>query len=353
MASVKKMINETARVGIILFLATAFLSFPKVCSQGISDGIKLCAEIIIPSLFSFMFLADFIITSGFYKKFDCLEFLMRRVFKQPACSASVIFMSLIGGFPIGAKMTAGFYEKGKLTENEAQRLLMFCTNAGPAFVINAVGIAMLGNWQKGAVLCGSLTLSSLLIGVATRFFAEETPHATIHTDEKNLPSPLSTSFVSSVSNAVGAMLNICGFVILFSCLGNLSCILNIPENIVSSAKAISEVTTGCCSLANGVPLEYIALILGWSGICVHFQVMEYIVKCKARLWLFLCGRVLSAVLSFALCKAFLHFFPISVEVFAPAASPSVQASAFCIPATVCLAFMGAFVVFEVAKNDTV
>lgn len=353
MARVKKMMNETAKVGIILFLATAFLSFPKICSQGISDGIKLCAEIIIPSLFSFMFLADFIITSGFYKKFDCLNFITKRVFKQPPCSAAVIFMSLIGGFPIGAKMTARLYEKGKLTQNEAQRLLMFCTNAGPAFVINAVGIAMLGNWQKGAVLCGSLTLSSLLIGVFTRFFAKETPCEKTAVTEPAESVPLSTGFVMSVSNAVGAMLNICGFVILFSCLGNLSCVLNIPEDIISTVKSISEVTTGCCSLANEAPLEYIALILGWSGICVHFQVMEYIVKCKAKVWLFLLGRVLSAALSFALCKVFLYFFPISVEVFAPVASPSVQASAFCIPATVCLAFMGAFVVFEVAKTDTV
>ena len=66
-------------------------------------------------------------------------------------------MSLIGGFPIGAKMTAELYCDGRLTENQAQRLNMFCMNAGPAFTVTAVGVSMLSSRRA----CGVLPLPAI------------------------------------------------------------------------------------------------------------------------------------------------------------------------------------------------
>jgi len=50
-------------IAIIFALSLLFI-FPKEVQKGIGDGLHLCGEVIIPSLFPFMALAGFISRTG-------------------------------------------------------------------------------------------------------------------------------------------------------------------------------------------------------------------------------------------------------------------------------------------------
>lgn len=129
-------------VPLCAVIASLYFIFAKPYSvaDGITEGLKICFYTVLPSMFPFMVLASYIVKSDIFSPvYKAIAPVTKLLFKQPPCTAGVIVMSLIGGFPIGAKMTASLLERGQITKNQAQRLNGFCINCGPAFAVTAVG----------------------------------------------------------------------------------------------------------------------------------------------------------------------------------------------------------------------
>jgi sporulation integral membrane protein YlbJ len=93
-----------------------------------------------------------------------------------------LFTGLTSGYPLGAKTVAELRADGQLTQPEAQRLAGFCNNAGPLFLLGAVGSGMYGNKAAGYCLWVSNILSALVMGLALRNYngrlAVHTPRRT-------------------------------------------------------------------------------------------------------------------------------------------------------------------------------
>ncbi|MCR4925072.1 MAG: hypothetical protein K5917_02165 [Clostridiales bacterium] len=348
MLKTKNQINEATLTAFTVIMIFSVLDFPKTVAYGISNGLSLCGEIIIPSMFAFLFVADFTITSGFCNSFEKIGFISKFLFRLPASTLPTVILSLTGGFPIGAKMTAQLFENGYITENQAKRMLMFCINSGPAFVINTIGFALLGNIKAGLLIYTATTLSSIIIGIITRFFADCSQTVKIKPKSKALPT--SEAFVLSVSNASVNMLNICSFILLFSVFSALLDLIKMPDTLSTLIKATTEITTASVCIKEKATPEIFALMLGWGGICVHFQILGYIKKCKMELWLFLIGRIANAVLSSVICMLLFKFIPISLEA-STIIYPRVSFSS--VPATAGLIIMAGLLVFEVAKKDSI
>ena len=70
-------------------------------------------------------------------------------------------------------MISQLYENNSLSASQAKRMVWFCINSGPAFVVGAVGTTMLSSKKCGILLFASQTLAALIIGFFSRFFAEK------------------------------------------------------------------------------------------------------------------------------------------------------------------------------------
>ena len=165
----KKKRLKTLQILLSAFGAAAFgggiLIAPQAASQGVRDGLTLCGQVVIPSLFPFLALSSFLVQSGLAQRAGhLLEPITKLLFRLPGAAGSAILMSLIGGYPVGARMTVQLLDAALITQKQAQRMLFFCVNSGPAFLISAVGSAMLRSRQAGLILCAALTASALLIG---------------------------------------------------------------------------------------------------------------------------------------------------------------------------------------------
>lgn len=68
------------------------------------------------------------------------------------CASSALLLGLVGGYPIGAQTAAGLYRDRLLTREEAQRLLTFCNNANPVFLISVLGAGVFGSVRVGVWL---------------------------------------------------------------------------------------------------------------------------------------------------------------------------------------------------------
>lgn len=337
-------------------LCVCVLMFKKTsqCTEGIKEGLYLCATTVIPSLFPFMIVSQFILKSGIcdvlgnvFHKFTV------KAFHLPGVATGVILMSLIGGFPVGAKMTNDLLWDGKITKNEAQRLNLFCINAGPAFIIGTVGTMFLSSRKAGIILYVSTCTASLIIGLLTAVLSDK------RVSEFDTPQGITaqnpvTAFTQSTSDAAKTMLSICAWIIIFNAV--IKCIISVTT-IQSSALiticSILEVTNGIRLSLGVLPVPALAAILSFGGISVHCQIYSYIAASGLSFRHFYTARILCAAVSCLICTALMKVFPCDIQVFSSASQVVMSAYSISLPAATALIIMCAIMIFEVDTDQKV
>ncbi len=287
--------------------------FPLAVKEGVTEGLRICFYTIIPSLFPFMTLSAYMVKSNiFFSVHRILSMPARYIFRQPACSIPAILMSMIGGFPVGIKMVNELYTREQITKKQAQRLCLFCMNAGPAFVITAVGVNMLNSTKAGVIIYVSLCISSLFLGIASSFLAEKNEKTS--KSKMQIQMPLS-SLSASVSDALQAVLGICAWVILFSSITSCIKTLNISEHMYFFLTSVLEVTRGCTLISGKLSLPILAGVIGFGGICVHCQVLAFIKNIGMKYSHFLVSRIVNGALASLISYLLLLIFPVETDVF--------------------------------------
>lgn len=161
------------RTAALLLLALLLLRHRTAAAAGVVSGIHTCLGTLIPSLFPFILLACLCTNSRAAQVlFRPLSPVMRHVFRLPACAAPAVLLGLTAGYPTGAKITANLYATGKLTREQAARLLCFCTAPGYAFAAAYTGSLLLRSERIGLNLFFACALAPLLLGLTLSRFAE-------------------------------------------------------------------------------------------------------------------------------------------------------------------------------------
>lgn len=329
----------------VLALAFLLLQNAALAAQGVRAGLAVCLNSVIPSLFVFLVLSEFCIKSGLCALLGAaLAPVMRTVFRLPGDAGGVVLMSLIGGFPVGLRMTCALLAQERLTKAQAARMSLFCVNAGPAFVIGAVGTGLLGSRRAGVVLYAALTLASLLIGFFTRFLEKE-PLPKKFVQVLRFPA-WSDALVDSVCAAVQAMGSVCAWIILFHCLLALTQLLPLPQGLQAALFGAVEVTAGSAATAALGSLPLTAAVLGWCGLCVHCQLLAQLRQTGQRYWGFLFGRLCAAALAGGICMLLQVWFPVTLQVFANGVTAVPQAFSVSAPVATALLVTGGLLIYD-------
>ena len=119
------MMNKIRNKQIIaeFFFALVFiisvLLWGKECSRGALNGIYFCAEVLVPSIFPFMVISVYIAESGLSEQLGRISGnLCPKVFGVSRNLTAVIIMSMIGGYPVGARGIASLVENKTISEND-------------------------------------------------------------------------------------------------------------------------------------------------------------------------------------------------------------------------------------------
>lgn len=330
--------------------ACALLIFPSAAAAGAKNGIGYCLQILVPSLYPFMVLSVFVVKCGLSEKIGRLfEAPARALLKLPGSASATILMSMIGGYPTGARSVAALYESNLISESQAARMLCFCVNSGPAFVISAVGAGFLKNQQAGVILFASQILASIALSLICGITGKAEPASK---SVKNLPSKsIANALIASASDAAHAMINMCCFVVLFAALMNL---LRLWVKTPQSAAALSgllEVTGGCSDFVKlNLPLWAISFIIGWGGICVHFQVLSSVERIRVGLPRFLFFRLLHGTLAALITGGLMQIFPLSTQAFSNTSAQLAANFSGSVPAAAALIALCAAFVFSLPEE---
>ncbi len=285
-----------------LLFALLLLLRPAEALSAAQEGLLLCFRSIIPSLFPMMVVTGLLLRLG---AADCLQRvlspLMGPLFQLRGACAAPLLMGLVGGYPVGADSVAQLYRQGLCTKGEAERLLSFCNNCGPAFLLSYVGGGLFGSTLLGCKLFLLHALSALAVGalLCRRGRREPLPLPGRPLPQKAVSLPL--AFTRSVTAALQSVLQICAFVTLFAVAAAL-----LPESAPPFAVGLLEMTSGLSGLPDTrAGHAMAAALVGFGGLSVHCQTLAVLADTDIAPRLHFPGKVLQAALSAALAYSFL------------------------------------------------
>ena len=297
--------NKLAIFAALCAMTTLFFAAEQVI-QAAKFALRLCVELIIPSLFPFFVLSILL------NRLGCSQLMSKRL---SGAGAAALFVGLTGGYPLGAVYIAGMVERGVIDDAEGSRLLGYCNNSGPAFIIGAVGAGIFNSAAVGLMLYICHIAAALLTGLVL-CKKSGVRGGEIKTVEFE---SFSRAFPAAVKDAVSAVLNVCGFAVCFSVFTALldanGFLTLMVEGLATVTKMPSEwlraMFTGMLELSSGIGamrgfevspanLALAAFLLGWGGLSVHFQTMAAIADTNIKGTPHLAGRLLSATFGSAL-----------------------------------------------------
>ena len=276
----------------------------ETAMAGAQTGVNQCIQAVIPSLLPLFLISNMLIHQLYGTDLIILK-PMANLLRIPEGGSSLLISFFLGGYPMGAQAVANAWHRKLLSRQDTERLLYFCSNAGPAFLLGMAGPMFPKPWMVWSlwgIHIGSAILVSLLIPASPNKM----------TAIQKGPSNSSQAMAASLSSIA----NVCGWVICFSVLS--ACMsrwilyrFSIPIQVAVSGSL--ELISGCCMLPliSSVPIRYIlfSAMLGLGGICVTMQTASILQGLPLRNYII--GKLLQCVLSlcFSSCLM-LGFWPI-------------------------------------------
>lgn len=266
-----------------------------------SEALSLCARSVIPSLFPFLVVSSLLVSLGFGQWISpYFAGFMTPLFGLPGHASSALVLGLVGGYPIGAQTASNLYQAGLLTRQETQRLLAFCNNSNPVFLISVLGAGIFGSTRIGIWLWLIHVASALITGILFR--GRNTNTGPRHTPKPVTIVSFSSAFVSAVRGAAMGMLSICAFVTLFY-------ILAAP--LAALPSPVGTLLVGSLELFSLTPLltpDRFSFILasgctGWGGLSVLCQTAAVLEGSSLSLRPCILGKLLQGLLSALLAAA--------------------------------------------------
>lgn len=273
----------------------------KTALAGAADGIDLCLKSVIPSLLPFFVLSS-LLTSSLWGT-DAFA-PIGRLCGMPRGSESLLIVGLLGGYPVGAQSVSDAYRRCTLSNDQAQRLLGFCSNAGPSFFFGIVA-SRFSQWWAGLALWVIHILAALMVGI----FLPGKDTGAVELQEKQ-----AVTLPDALSGSLRVMANVCGWVILFRILIAFleQWVLRLfSEPVRICIIGLLELANGCCSLEqiSDERLRFVAasVMLGIGGLCVLMQTLSVTRGLSIRSYLQ--GKLLQALLSLILSAAMVYIGP--------------------------------------------
>ena len=230
-------------------------------------------------------------------------------------------MSVISGYPVGAKLISEYHKMGFISTKQANKLCSFCSTSGPLFIVGSVGVGLLFSAKIGYILLISHIASSILNGMIYRnVFVDKTEIDFDFENQKTTQNLLGESMKDSILS----ILVVGGFIAMAFLIVDLFVSLNLfyPINWLLEKFGISgeigtifssgflEVSKGCLmisntGLSNAIKATFASFFIGFGGISVFLQAVTFLKDAKVNLKFYFFQKIthgiLSAGLTFLIC----------------------------------------------------
>ncbi len=289
-------------------IIVALILNPENCINSSLEGAQLFVYKVFPTMFPFVILTNIIIDyDGVYIYAKTFGKILCKMMRLPHKSSIVLVISILCGYPLGAKYCCDLYEKKDIDFNTAERLLNIATNCSPLFIVGTIGSSMLNSKLYGYLLLISSYLSCFIMSILlpSKEIAEKAVYYNNY-DCKN--SNLGESLKRSTENSIYSCSLVAGFIVMFSVL--LGQIKNtLLFSAINQNKILGSIILGMVEMTNGcsiINLSKIDILLklmlfsfftSFGGLCVMSQVYAFAYKYKFNMLKYLSRKLIQGTIS--------------------------------------------------------
>ncbi|MBQ7698775.1 MAG: hypothetical protein IJT49_00350 [Clostridia bacterium] len=280
---------------VLIGIFTAYLLFFGAQSKkDAAEGLSVCGNVILTTVFPFSVAAQLLITSGVCGRLGSLiKAPASFLFGLSPAGAGVLLLGFIGGYPSGASGASELYKRGEISKDEAEVVISYTNNATPAFMINFIGL--LSGSSKLGLICYLINILSALLWAF--ILRKKTGKRCVNQTKNN-----DFSFISAVTSSAFSTVYVCAFVIIFSVISGAFSRLPLPY-ISLILPSLFEITTGAVMLSGaGLSVRITAAALcaaaSFSGLCVASQVFSAAENAGFCAKYYIPGKIFQAFVSF-------------------------------------------------------
>ncbi len=340
--------------GLIIPLLVAFFNvliilFPQDILAASRDGLSLWFNNVLPSLTPFIIGTNILTGLGFVNFLGTLlEPLMYPLFGVPGCGGYALVTGMMSGYPVGAKTVASLSQTGQLEKHEAQRLIAFCNNSGPLFMLGAVGNGMFSSTSVGYFLMISHYISAILTGFIFKFYKYNNKRKSLNTRNLFMQAVKNMSVARhktnkgfgeilaiSVKNAMETVTAIGGFIILFCVLVKIIEVTELMYWVLFAVRPIIqffnidaelfkgffsgliEVTNGCRQISllsfSKTQLLLTVFIISFGGFSIFAQSVSFIAGTEINVFIYFISKIIQAAISAGVAFIIFPLFKFSSE----------------------------------------
>ncbi len=329
----KKSNNPLPKLLFMLFviiILIGIISDPALSFKSATKGISIWFNVLLPSLLPFLIISEMLIQLGFVEFIGkLLSPIMFPIFNIPGEGAFPFTISLISGYPIGAKLACSLREKKILSRIEGNRLIGFTSTSGPSFMLAAVAVGMLNEPDIGYLILLPHYLGAIFLGLIFRFYKNNKRPSkyknnnsfenikTSYSQIINTKKTIGSLITESVKGSMDTIFLIGGLVIFYSVAVEILFDMQFIDNIlnfISSFLSLNkvflkgivsgmfEITMGCKAISSAnvsilLKLLGINFIIGWSGFSIHSQVISFLNRTDLNKGLYIVSKFFHGVIS--------------------------------------------------------
>lgn len=296
--------KKTYQSILILVTLTIFLVFTLIKSsfiiQNFLDYSILFLQKLFPVSFLFFLFSSLLVDYGFIQ-------ILEKIFHKNSSSFYLFVVSMISGFPSGAKYTKELLDKSFISLEEANQALLFSHFPNPLFVLGSVNM-VLGDLSLSFKILISIVFSNFFLFL----FREKGFSSNICMTFQN-PKDFSSVLSKAISHSFQTLLIIYGTSLFFYLMASI--ITNfVPLSIYPFIfmNGLFDLTKGVFSTTLISNIFYrslfILFFISFGGISIHMQVKSILSDTPISYSYYLRGRIIGTILSFLIFGCLILFF---------------------------------------------
>ena len=266
----------------LFFLSGCFLLHAEKTAQFAYIGLETWYEQMIVSLFPFMALMNLLIKTGLSDSFIKPFYkLLCPIFKNTSEAVFVIFFGFLCGFPLGAKCAVDLYRQGKLSKENAEYLISFSNNLGPAYMLGFF-IGKIKPECSVSFAIFSLYGIPLLYGILLRYTVYKRKLDIEYKTEKKASKKsneinLIYTLPEVIQDSLKQIATLGGYMILFNAIRIIPYLLFQKFTALYIAfQSVIEISGGLLcvntlSAENSIKTVFLFAVYAFNGFCCHFQ----------------------------------------------------------------------------------
>lgn len=286
---------------IFIFLCASSVLFPGYLSKHVLNAVFICFNTVIPVLFPFIVISRILSeTTLLTRAGRILGPVISFVFGVDKNLCGSFLLGLFGGFPSGAISTGIIYNKGCCSKESAERNLALCNNTSLSFISAIAGSVVLGSLKNGIILIFAQLLTIFFTSIILRIiYKTESNNIYINNTKLSGENKRKISIIKILKQSTLNMLYISGLITVFCSLaGVISEMCGNKFHLVYIIKSLFEVTgaVDVCKYAS-FPLNIVlcSISLGFSGLCVMFQISDICEEYGLSPKYFIISRIISGI----------------------------------------------------------